>query len=285
MILEAKSAGADAIKLQSYTTEKFIYSQAPGMKPFFQTFKKYELSFEEHREIFAFARENQIYFFSTPLTLDWIDFLENLDVCAYKVASGDLNCYPLLKKIIDRVGLEGVKPVIISTGAAKFSDIQKTVEFFREKKYLNLVLLHCVSLYPTSIEKINLYRMKKIEEKFQFFTGFSDHSEGYLASAYAVLLGACLIEKHFTLDKGLNGPDHKMSLEPKEFSELRRQIDIAFEIRTSSQEDSWDEEMANDYYGKRSLYRIKGEEIPMRPMREAIYKLSAGINIPNKKMQ
>ena len=240
------------------------------MNPLFQTFKAYELSFEEHREIFEFARENQIYFFSTPLTLDWIDILENLDVCAYKVASGDLNCYPLLEKITDRVGLDGVKPVIVSTGAAKFSDIQKTVKFFQEKKYSNLLLLHCVSLYPTPIEKINLYRMKKIEGKFRFPIGFSDHSEGYIASAYAVLLGACLIEKHFTLDKKLDGPDHKMSLEPEELSELREQIDIAFKIRNSFQEDSWDEEMANDYFGKRSLYRIEGKEIPMRPRWEAI---------------
>ena len=268
LVIEAKNSGADAVKFQSYTTEKFIYKKAPKIKNLFQIFQKYELSFEEHRQIFDFAKKNQVHFFSTPLSLDWVDRLRELNVCAYKVASGDLNCYSLLEKIIEKANAKPKKPIIVSTGASKFSDIEKTVSFFKKKQYSNIALLHCVSMYPTPIEKTNLYRMKKIEEYFHFLTGFSDHSKGYQASAYAVLMGACIIEKHFTIDKNLEGPDHGMSLGPQEFSELRKQIDIAFEIRNSFREDSWPDETLNDYYGKRSLYWVNGQEIAMRPMRE-----------------
>ena len=175
-----------------------------------------------------------------------------------------MNCYSLLKKVIQKQ-----KIVIISTGAATLSNIQDTVNFFKkynpQKNYENLILLHCVSLYPTPPEKANLYRMHTLEEKFRVLSGFSDHTQGITAASYASFLGATVIEKHFTLDKNMEGPDHILSATPEELACLRKQIDLAFEMRKNFQEDSWPEEMKSDYFGKRSVYKINGEEIEMRP--------------------
>ena len=264
LIQQAAESGADAVKFQSYTTEKFIYKDAPKINDLFNIFKKYELSFEEHKILKEFADQNKIFFFSTPLSLDWVDLLERLNVFGYKIASGDLNCYSLLKKVIQKQ-----KIVIISTGAATLSNIQDTVNFFKkyspQKNCENLILLHCVSLYPTPLEKANLYRMHTLEEKFKVLSGFSDHTQGITAASYASFLGATVIEKHFTLDKNMEGPDHILSATPEELAGLRKQIDLAFEMRKNFQEDAWPEEMKSDYFGKRSVYNINGEEIEMRP--------------------
>ena len=267
LITAAKDSGADAVKFQSYTTEKFINRVAPRAENLFHIFKQYELSFSEHVVLKEFADSNNILFFSTPLSLDWVDLLDTLEVCAYKVASGDLNNIRLLEKIVKKN-----KPVFISTGAAYFSDIKKSISFFRAQTFAHLVVLHCVSLYPTPMEKINLHRMLAIEQQFDVIPGFSDHTLGTRASEYASCMGACMIEKHFTMDKNLPGPDHHLSVMPEELAKIRENIDTAFEVRKQHQRDSWSEEFEADYWGKRSLYKIDGEIIPMRPRQEGLPK-------------
>ncbi len=267
LIAAAKDSGADAVKFQSYTTEKFINKVAPRAESLFHIFKQYELSFAEHSVLKEFADSKDILFFSTPLSLDWVNLLEKLEVCAYKVASGDLNNIRLLKKIVKKN-----KPILISTGAAYFSDIKKNISFFKTQKFYCLVVLHCVSLYPTPMEKINLKRMLQIERQFDVMSGFSDHTLGLRASEYASCMGACVIEKHFTMDKELPGPDHHLSVIPDELAEIREKIDAAFETRRQHQSDSWSEEFAADYFGKRSLYNMDDEVIPMRPRQEGLPK-------------
>ena len=265
LIHAAQESGADAVKFQSYTTEKFIYPKAPRMAGLFKTFKKYELNLSEHETLKEFSDSKNILFFSTPLSLDWVDLLEKLDVFGYKIASGDLNNTLLIKKVSSKK-----KPIFISTGAAKFSDIQSSVNFFKKKYFSDLVVMHCVSLYPTPLEKANLFRMRQIEEEFNVLTGFSDHTTKTTPAEYAVLLGGCVIEKHFTLNKKLAGPDHHLSATPKELASLRKKMDTAFQLRCISQKDSWQEEFAGDYFGKRSLYEVDGEIIPMRPRQEEL---------------
>ena len=162
------------------------------------------------------------------------------------------------------------KPIFISTGAASFSEIEKSVLFFKNHFFKDLIVLHCVSLYPTPWEKINLNRMIQIQKKFDVISGFSDHTIGTKASEYVSLLGGCVIEKHFTLDKNLPGPDHQLSVIPHELASIRKKIDVAFYMRKSSQKDSWLEEFTADYFGKRSLYKVDGKIIPMRPRQKGL---------------
>ncbi len=267
MIYSAKRSGADAVKFQSYATDKFIQRNAPNAKGLFNIFHQYELNYDQHLELKEFCNQEDILFFSTPLTLDWVENLEKINIPLYKIASGDLNNYWLLDKIANCK-----KPIIISTGGAKFSDIRKSMNFLQKKNMQEIIILHCISIYPTPLSKINLNRMKKIEKEFKVLTGFSDHTENVQASVFASLLGASVIEKHFTLDKNLPGPDHKFSITPKEFSILREQSDIAFQIRLCQEEDSWPEEFANEYFGKRSLYKENGKWLPMRPRQKGLIK-------------
>ena len=260
MIESAKKAGADAIKCQSYTIDKFINPQEKKTQSLYQLFKKYELSLEQHIELRKICEQCNILFFSTPLSIDWVKKLEELDVPMYKVASGDLNNYWLLQRI-----MATNKPILVSTGASSFRNIQKTVRFLQKHNKQQVILLHCVSLYPTPIYKINIFRMHYLQKNFEILTGFSDHTSGTDAVAYAVLAGACVIEKHFTMDKRQEGPDHKFSATPQELKIIRHKIDTAFEIRQNTQKDSWPEEFNNDDIGKRSLYNVNDEWIPMRP--------------------
>ncbi len=266
IIVEAINAGADAIKIQSYTTDQFININQNKISFFYDIFKKYELSLYNHQIIDAFCQDNGILFFSTPLSLDWVDKLETLNVPMYKIASGDLENYWLLNKIA-----LCKKPIFISTGASLMANIKNTVQFLQSKEINEIVIFHCISLYPTPIEKINLKRMQQIKNNFSALVGFSDHTTGVDASAYAVLMGASVIEKHFTINKNADGPDHKLSVTPDELKQIRQKIDEAFEIRNTNQVDSWNQEFSGDYFGKRSMYKINNKWLPMRPKIDNLY--------------
>lgn len=260
----AKASGVDAVKLQSYTTKYFINRQFENVHGLYDIFAGLELDYEFHEKLRDYCVAAGLIFFSTPLTVDWVDNLVKLDVPAFKIASGDVNNWPLLAAVVAKR-----KPLIVSTGAASENEVKLAIDYL-EKAGATYALLHCVSLYPTPIEKANISRLARISALFpdgkKRPLGFSDHTEGVIAAFAAVAGGAAIVEKHFTLDKNLPGPDQKMSFDPTEMAELRRQIDLAQAIRGfATTADCHMEETKSDYYGKRSMYEFEGQKLAMRP--------------------
>jgi N,N'-diacetyllegionaminate synthase len=264
MVDAAKISGVNAVKLQSYTTKYFINRKFENTHGLYDIFAGLELDYTFHEQLRDYTVSQGLIFFSTPLTVDWVENLAKLDVPAFKIASGDLNNWPLLAAVIAQK-----KPLIVSTGAASENEVKSTIDYL-EKSAAAYSLLHCVSLYPTPVEKANISRLGRIaallpvDKKIPL--GFSDHTEGTIAAFAAVSGGAVIVEKHFTLDKNLPGPDQKMSFDPTEMAELRKQIDLAQAIRGfATTADCHMEETKSDYYGKRSMYEFEGQMLAMRP--------------------
>lgn len=273
MVDAAASCGVDAVKLQSYTTKYFINRQFANVYALYDIFASLELDVEFHLKLRDYTVQKGMVFFSTPLTEDWVEILDRLEVPAFKIASGDINNFGLV-----RAAAKTGKPLFVSTGAATEREIQRALSEL-QKLGNPYCLLHCVSLYPTPVEKANISRIDRlarlIPENSKVCLGFSDHTESCDAAFAAVVLGACVVEKHFTLDKNLPGPDQKMSFDPGEMHRLREHLDLAWKIRGNAPNaDCHAEETAGDYYGKRSLYEFEGRTIAMRP-RHPDYPLPA----------
>lgn len=222
LIETAGAAGADAIKFQSYTASKISTRVAPRywVEPKdpsgtqWDTFDKLDkLSDRDFEALLAHAREVGITAFSTPFDDEAVDFLAGLDVPAFKIASADLTCHPLLERAA-RVG----KPMILSTGTATLAEVEEALEVCRRAGNDRVVLLHCTLKYPCPPEGINLRMMEHLMRAFPGVpVGLSDHSLGISVPQAAVALGACMIEKHYTVDKALPGsPDHHLSVDPPE---------------------------------------------------------------------
>lgn len=265
MVDAAVTAGVDAVKLQSYTTKYFINRKFENVHGLYDIFAGLELDLDFHSRLRDYTTSKGLMFFSTPLTVDWVEKLQGLDVPAFKVASGDVNNWPLLNALLDTK-----KPLLISTGAASELEITAVIPRLQQNCAGRYALLHCVSMYPTPVEKANIGRLEKIARLLPPGSGvplgFSDHTEGTVAAFAAVAAGAQIIEKHFTLDKNLPGPDQKMSFDPKEMAALRHEINSAHIIRgDAANADCFKEETAGDYYGKRSMYEFEGLTLAMRP--------------------
>ena len=225
MILEAKKAGADAVKFQTFVTEKLVSKQAPKAdyqmkitsqeETQYQMLKKLELSFDDFIELSEYANKLDIDFLSTPFDDESIDFLSQLVMPFWKIPSGEITNKPYLMKIANTK-----KPIILSTGMSTMEEIEMALEVFHDYHRENIILLHCNTEYPTPYNDVNLNAMVTMKEKFNVKVGYSDHTEGIAVPIAAVALGAAVIEKHFTLDKTLPGPDHKVSLEPQELTQM-----------------------------------------------------------------
>ncbi len=260
----AAASGVDAVKLQSYTTRFFINRQFENVHGLYDIFAGLELDAEFHRQLRNYVVSKGMAFFSTPLTEDWVATLESLEVPAFKIASGDVNNFGLIRR-----AAQTGKPLLVSTGAASEEEIRRAVRLLEDLGG-NYCLLHCVSLYPTPLDKANIGRLARIRQLLpdpdRIPLGFSDHTEQSDAAFAAIAAGAMVVEKHFTLDKTLPGPDQKMSSDPAQMRELRQRIDLAWSIRGLAQNaDCHPEETAGDYYGKRSLYEFEGRKLAMRP--------------------
>ncbi len=228
LIDKAVEAGVDIIKFQTFKSEKLVSKAARqaeyqqrniGKKDEGQLamLKKLELSHADHEELMAYCHEKGIRFFSTAFDMDSIEYLHSLDLGLWKIPSGEITNYPYLRKIA-----QYHEPVILSTGMCELSDIEATVnvlvEFGVEKE--QITILHCNTEYPTPYEDVNLRAMLEIRDRFGVNVGYSDHTKGIEVPIAAVALGATVIEKHFTLDKNMEGPDHKASLEPDELKSM-----------------------------------------------------------------
>lgn len=260
-IAAAKKAGADAVKFQSYITEEFIDKSNPDAGFLFDIFKKYELSEKDHRLYQQTAKDEGLAFFSTPLCTTSLDLLVSLNVPAIKIASGDIVNAELLKKAAE-TGL----PLFVSTGASDISEVHRALDFLQENKAREVCLMHCVSLYPTKPSELKLATIPEFLKLTNGPVGFSDHSGGYEGLIAAIILGATVFEKHFTLGKNLDGPDHSISADPQEFREYCNKAQITLDMLGSSRNEPLADELKGRFFGRRSLYMSHtGKVLPMRP--------------------
>ena len=226
IIKKAKWAGADAIKLQTYTPDtitidcdnKYFQITQGTIWDGTTLHKLYEGAYtpwEWQPKLKKIAEEEGLIFFSSPFDNTAVDFLEDMDVPAYKIASFEINDIPFIEYIASKG-----KPVIISTGIARMADIQDAIDACRRAGNDNIALLKCTSAYPSPVEEVNLNTIPNMKETFDVITGLSDHTMGNAVSVGAVALGAKIIEKHFTLRRADGGADSKFSMEPEEFKEM-----------------------------------------------------------------
>lgn len=225
LIDAAASAGADAVKFQTFIAEEVVSINAPKAEyqklttdvseSQFDMIKKLELSQEDHQILIEYAGHKNITFISTPFDERSVDILLDIGVPLIKIGSGEITNHPFLKYIAKKS-----IPIILSTGMSTLEEVAEAVIILKEAGCKDLILLHCTSNYPAKVEDCNLRAMKTMADSFNLLVGYSDHTPGIFVSIAAVAVGACVIEKHFTLDKNLSGPDHKASLEPNELKEM-----------------------------------------------------------------
>lgn len=226
----AKQIGANAIKLQTYTAdtltlncdnEDFIIKGGTlwDNKNLYDLYKEAYLPWEWHKELFEFARSIDIDIFSTPFDKSAVDFLEQFDPSAYKIASFEITDYELIRYTASKG-----KPIIISTGIATIDEIQDAVDICRSAGNNEIILLKCTSAYPASLEDANLLTIPNLAQTFGVISGFSDHTLGITAPIVATIFGAKVIEKHFILDKSIGGADSEFSLDKKEFEEMIKAV-------------------------------------------------------------
>jgi len=221
----AADAGADAVKFQTFKTERLVTADAPKAayqkrttgedESQFQLLKRLELTHEMHLELMAHCQSRNLLFLSTPFEEESADELVQLGLKVLKLPSGELTNLPFM----DHVARKKI-PVILSTGMGSLGEVEQAVQIFQAAGNAQLVLLHCVSNYPTDPADCNLRAMRTMEAAFGLPVGFSDHTDGIQIALAAVALGACVIEKHFTLDRNAPGPDHRASLEPDELTKM-----------------------------------------------------------------
>ena len=229
MVDYAKSSGADAIKFQTFVTDSIQLSstkkpnyQKSINQSYYKILKNLEPNLSQQKKIALYCKKKKIQFLSTPYDTQSVDFLESLKIPAYKIASSDLSNHFLL----EHVAKKG-KPILLSTGLSDFNQIKETIKFLKKFGILrNLIILHTNSDYPTKPSDVNLNVIPKLIKSFNLPVGFSDHTENEVASLGAVALGALVIEKHFTLDRTLPGPDQSSSLEPDELTNFIKKIRI-----------------------------------------------------------
>lgn len=234
MVYVAHAMGCDAIKFQMHVLENEMLRDTPISENFseslYDTLDKTNLTLDEHRELKALCESLGIHYLCTPFSAAAADILDEMGVLALKTGSGELTNLPLIRHIASKG-----RPMIVSTGMSLVEEIQETVDLLKSTK-VPFVLTHCVSAYPCPYPRVNLGNIPKYRELFGVPVGLSDHSLGIYTSLGAVALGACVVEKHYTLDKLQKGPDHAVSLEPYELGELVKGCKAVFEASGSARE-------------------------------------------------
>ena len=229
LVDKAKMIGADCVKFQTFKSELLVTEEAPlanyqtknvsNTNSQLEMLKKLELSYDEFEVLYKYCAEKGIKFLSTPFDIQSAEFLNSIGMDIWKIPSGEITNLPLLEYIGNKNG-----KIILSTGMCDDNEVEDAVRVLKNMGDNEIVLLHCTTEYPAPYESVNLKAMQTLHESFGLPVGYSDHTLGNEVAIAAVAMGACVIEKHFTLDKLLEGPDHKASLEPDEFAEMVRQI-------------------------------------------------------------
>jgi len=269
LVDEAVGCGADAIKFQTFKACNLVTKEAKQANyqinnlrketSQFNMLKKLELSYKEYIELKDYCDIKKIMFLSSPFDLESVDFLNNIGMSIFKIPSSEIDNVPYLRKIAKLK-----KRVILSTGMSNLSDIEFAINLLKDNGTKDITVLHCNTDYPSKMEEVNLLAMETIKNAFKLPVGYSDHTKGIEIAIAAAALGAKVIEKHFTLNKNMDGPDHKASLEPYELKNMVkaiRNIEIALGNGIKTQTPS---EKVNAIVGKKSLVAkvyIKSKEV------------------------
>ncbi|MDY5648924.1 MAG: N-acetylneuraminate synthase [Lachnospiraceae bacterium] len=258
MVDKAKEAGADYIKFQTFQPEKLVSKYAAkaeyqkkttgSEESQLEMLKKLALTREDFRELKDYCKEAGIGFISTPFDLESIDFLERLDMDFWKVPSGEITNLPYLIKIA-KTG----RPIVMSTGMCQMEEIEEALTWLKKSGAGEITLLHCNTQYPTPMEDVNLNAMQSLRRQFQLPVGYSDHTQGIEVPIAAVALGATVIEKHFTLDQTMEGPDHMASLAPEELTAMVRGIRNIEKALGDGEKGVTPSEMANRTVARKSI--------------------------------
>ncbi len=254
----AKEAGADCVKFQTFITEEVVsvYAEKAEYQKQntdsndnqYEMIKKLELSFEDFKKIKKYCDDKEILFLSTAFDIPSIEFLEELDMPIWKIPSGEITNLPYLIRIA-----KTHKDIILSTGMADMDEIKEAVDVLKKNGAGEITILHCTTEYPAPFDEINLNAMDEIRNEFKCNVGYSDHTLGTLVPVAAVAKGAKVIEKHFTLDKDMEGPDHKASLEPAELKEMIGSIRTIELVLGDGEKKPSDTEIKNKEIARKSI--------------------------------
>lgn len=258
----AAEAGADAVKFQTFSADRLVakdtstteYQQeSTDNQDQYEMLKKYELSRDNHIELIEYSNSQEITFLSSPFDFKSVDLLIELGVDALKIGSGELTNHPLLKYVSGRE-----VPLIVSTGMGTMDEVQEAYDVIQSTDpETDVVFLHCTSDYPCSLDDVNLQAMRTMMSKLDIPIGYSDHTLITETPGLAVAAGACVVEKHFTLDRELRGPDHSMSLEPEGLRQAVEFADVANRIRGDSKKQPTAEEMESRPVTRKSLHAAR----------------------------
>lgn len=275
-IRAAKRAGANAIKFQTYTADSltidskksdFIINNGSiwDGKNFYELYKEAYTPWEWHARLFEVAKEEGLVCFSSPFDKTAVDFLEDLEVPCYKVASFEITDIPLIEYIASKG-----KPIVLSTGIATLDDIALAIKTIRSIGNNEIVLLKCTSSYPAPLEEANLVMIQDFKNRFEVISGLSDHTLGFTAALVATCLGAKIIEKHFILDRSIGGPDASFSLDEKEFTQMVKEVRAAEKAIGEVSYELTEKQLAGKAFS-RSLYVVqdikKGEKFTDKNIR------------------
>jgi sialic acid synthase SpsE len=258
----AKSSGADAVKFQCFATDKIISKegfqdllvgfQAQWGKSVYQVYKDAQFPRHWHNELFSYTKSKGMDFLSSPYDREAVDILDELGVGALKIGSGDITWLEMVKYIASKG-----KPVIIGAGASTIQEIDEAVKAIRSQGNQEIVLLQCVTNYPSCFESANIRAMEAMGEMFDVLVGYSDHTPGSIVPLGAVALGACIIEKHFTDDKTLAGPDHAFAMDNNDFKEMADSIRLLEKALGTCEKSLYSEESETVILQRRCLRAAK----------------------------
>ena len=281
LINKALEAGVDAVKFQTYKADTLYSKKTPrfskdDMDPY-DLIKKHELPPEWHKILFDYTNDKKLDFISSPFDYESVDLLEKIGVPCYKIASFEITDLEFLKYIANKK-----KPVIISTGLADIEEINDALKAVRSAGNDDIILLHCNSLYPSPYDIVNLKAIQTMQNIYRIPIGFSDHTLGIHIPIAAVTLGACIIEKHFTLDRNMIGPDHSFALEPRELKkmvtnirELQKAMGNGIKKRSNLEEEMYEK-------GRRSIIAAKNIPQDAKITRDMIVVKRPGYGIKPK---
>lgn len=254
----AKDCGADAVKFQTFTAKKLVSDegfkdlkvgyQAEWKESVTEMYSRAELPRQWHKELFEYAKSRGLAFFSSPYDKEGVDLLEELDVPAYKIGSGDLTWL----EMIEYIAKKG-KPVFVATGASTLEEVDQAIKTIKEAGNDQIVILQCVTNYPSSFENINLRVLDLYKKRYGSLVGYSDHTPGSMVAIGTVALGGCMIEKHFTDDKTRNGPDHPFAMDGADFRKMVDDIRLMEKMLGKAVREVYDEEKAQYVSMKRGI--------------------------------
>jgi len=288
----AKKAGADAVKFQSFTAEGLVNDncfkklkigyQSKWKKSVFEVYKKAEFPKEFHQKVFNYCKKRKIEFFSAPYDKASVDYLDKLGVNVFKIGSGDLTWLENIEYIAKKN-----KPIILATGASKMSQISNAIKTIKKTGNNKIILMQCVTNYPASFNNINLKVLNMFRKKFNCLVGYSDHTPGDIVATGTVAMGGCMIEKHFTDNKKLPGPDHGFAMDPADFKKMTTKIQLMEKIIGKPVKKIYDEEK-NQYFSmkrgiKSSQKLTKGQKLKRKHIKLLRPCLSNEISADNLK--